>query len=126
MANTVGMNGELVIEPHVRERLRVAPGSVAIQEIVEDHLEVRFLPAGHAVPSSGEGGASSPDYAMPSSAPPVQLHNRSLAGMLRPHARRVATSEEDWQAIKYQAWSDAVQEEADKWLKESVDPPAKP
>jgi AbrB family looped-hinge helix DNA binding protein len=56
MAHVVGPKGQVVIEKEIRDRLGIGPGWKAIQRIVDDHVELRFIP------------------------PP---HNRSLAGCLR-------------------------------------------
>jgi hypothetical protein len=79
MATAVGTEYQLVIEPQVRARLGVQPGWVAVQTVVGDHLEVRFLR-----PEQG----------------------RSLAGSLHAYARAPV---EDWQAAKQAAWDAEVE-----------------
>ena len=44
MATTVGPDGQMVIEPHIREELGIEPGWIAVQRLVNGHLEVRFQP----------------------------------------------------------------------------------
>jgi bifunctional DNA-binding transcriptional regulator/antitoxin component of YhaV-PrlF toxin-antitoxin module len=67
MATKVGPKGQVVIEQHIRDRLRIEPGMFAVQHVVDDHVEMYFVP--------GE-------------------HSRSLAGAARPHVRRWPTEAE--------------------------------
>ncbi|MDQ3378342.1 MAG: AbrB/MazE/SpoVT family DNA-binding domain-containing protein [Actinomycetota bacterium] len=43
----VGTKYQVVIEREARQRLGVRPGWVAVQAVVGDHLELRFLPPEH-------------------------------------------------------------------------------
>lgn len=43
----VGSKYQIVIEREARRRLGVEPGWVAVQAVVGDHLEMRFLPPEH-------------------------------------------------------------------------------
>lgn len=72
---------QLVIEQTAREKLGIRPGWVAVQTVVGDHLEVRFLP---------------PE------------HDRSLAGSLHAYARGPV---EDYAAEKAAGWSDEIDAE---------------
>ncbi len=84
MPNKVGAKGQIVIEKEIRDQLGVEPGSVAIQRIVDGHVEIHFLP------------------------PP---HNRSLYGSLRPYIRDdilAKTAHMDWQEIREEAWRAAA------------------
>jgi AbrB family looped-hinge helix DNA binding protein len=47
MPTTVGPKGQVVIEKAIRDRLGVKPGAVAIQTLVGDRVEIRFLPPEH-------------------------------------------------------------------------------
>jgi bifunctional DNA-binding transcriptional regulator/antitoxin component of YhaV-PrlF toxin-antitoxin module len=47
MANVIGPKGQLVIEKQIRDRLGVGPGWKAIQRIVDDHVELHFIPPTH-------------------------------------------------------------------------------
>src|SRR5437868_3281532 len=88
MANVVGPKGQVVIEKEIRDRLGVKPGWKAMQRIVDDHVELHFIP------------------------PP---HNRSLAGCLKPFIdpdRLNATDEEIDQAIEAAFAEEAREEEA--------------
>lgn len=44
MPTLVGQKGQMVIEKRIREKLGVKPKSLAIQSLVGDHIEVRFVP----------------------------------------------------------------------------------
>jgi hypothetical protein len=43
----IGTKYQMVIDRTARQRLGVQPGWVAVQTVVGDHLEVRFLPPEH-------------------------------------------------------------------------------
>lgn len=47
MATRVGSKGQVVIEQRIRQALGVQPGARAVQELVGDHVEIRFLPPPH-------------------------------------------------------------------------------
>lgn len=83
MATTVGPKGQVVIEKEIRERLGIQPGAMAIQRVVEDHVEIRFVP------------------------PP---HGRSLRGLLQPYLRRPIPPAE-WDAAREEAWAEVAQEQ---------------
>jgi AbrB family looped-hinge helix DNA binding protein len=67
MATKVGTKGQIVIDRRIREQFGIRPGMLAIQEIVDDHVEIRFV-----------AGA----------------HRRSLAGAARPHITRQPSPDE--------------------------------
>ncbi len=75
----VGTKYQVVIEREVRRRLGIQPGWVAVQAVVGDHLELRFLP---------------PE------------HDRSLAGSLREYAGTVAGDAEDAEQAAWEAHVD--------------------
>jgi len=50
---TVGTKYQVVIERDARRTLGIQPGWVAVQRVVGDHLEVRFLPPEHDRSSAG-------------------------------------------------------------------------
>jgi AbrB family looped-hinge helix DNA binding protein len=80
MSNKVGPKGQIVIEKAIRERLGVEQGYVAVQTVVDDHIEIRFYP--------GE-------------------HNRSLLGILARPGQPILTDEE-LSVAGEQAWMQAV------------------
>jgi bifunctional DNA-binding transcriptional regulator/antitoxin component of YhaV-PrlF toxin-antitoxin module len=47
MAYLVGPKGQIVVAKELRERLGVKPGWIALQRLVGDHIEVRFVPPEH-------------------------------------------------------------------------------
>src|SRR5579863_5670176 len=47
MTNIVGEKGQVVIEKPIREALGILPGSTAVQELRDDHVEIRFYPPEH-------------------------------------------------------------------------------
>ena len=47
MASQVNARGQITIDRAARRALAVQPGMVAVQMVVDDHLEVYFLPEPH-------------------------------------------------------------------------------
>ncbi len=82
MASKVGRKGQVVIEKEIRERLGVEPGSLAIQKVVGDHVEIYFVPP---------------------------VHRTSLLGVLAASTRRRVPVEE-WDRAREQAWAEAARE----------------
>lgn len=82
MANKVGSKGQLVIAKEIRDQLGIEPGAVAIQRVVDDHVEIHFLPA---------------------------EHQRSLKGSLASYVAR-SSREQDWAQIREDAWKAAAEE----------------
>ena len=44
MTSLVGRKGQVVIAKEIRDRLGIEPGWVAVQRMVEGHVEIHFLP----------------------------------------------------------------------------------
>ena len=78
---TVGTKYQVVIEREARRKLGIQPGWVAVQTVVGDHLELRFLP---------------PE------------HSRSLAGSLGSYAKGTVADPADEERV---AWESHVDEE---------------
>jgi len=83
MSNRVGTKGQVVIEKGIRDRLGVEPGWRAVQLLVDDHVELYFIP---------------PE------------HDRSVAGALSKYARANLRSEEALKEAAEAAWVEAVRE----------------
>jgi bifunctional DNA-binding transcriptional regulator/antitoxin component of YhaV-PrlF toxin-antitoxin module len=81
MSHVVGTKGQVVISKDIRQRLGVGPGWRTLQRLVDDHLEVYFVP---------------PE------------HTRSLKGSLRLHARRSVAAGEEWDRARETAWTEAA------------------
>ena len=78
MPYAVGQKGHIVISKEIRDRLGVEPGWWALQRLVDDHVEVYFVP---------------PE------------HTRSLKGSLASHLKaHIGESEEAWDKAREAAW----------------------
>jgi bifunctional DNA-binding transcriptional regulator/antitoxin component of YhaV-PrlF toxin-antitoxin module len=83
MAHVVGPKGQVVISKEIRDRLGVERGWIALQRLVNDHVEVHFLP---------------PE------------HRKSLKGILAKHARARVGPGKDWDKARETAWVRATEE----------------
>ena len=88
MAHVVGPKGQVVIEKEIRDRLGIEPGWLALQVLVDDHVEIRFVP---------------PE------------HNRSLAGILAGRSCVTLPDEEALRAARERAWQERVRERVAGW-----------
>ena len=88
MPTKVGTKGQMVISKEVRDRLGVRPGWFAVQRLVDDHMEVYFLP---------------PE------------HNRSLKGILAEYIIDLP-SDVGWTQLKEEAWKRAAEEREAMWV----------
>ncbi len=88
MRYTVGPKGQVVIAKEISDRLGVKPGWLALQRMVDNHVEVYFLP---------------PE------------HNRSLKGSLAPYTNVQVDPGEDWDRAREEAWAAAAREEVAGW-----------
>ena len=77
MAYLVGRKGQVVINKEIRDRLGVEAGWQAIQRLVDDHVEVYFLPP---------------------------AHKRSLKGVLRGYLEVRIASGDQWDRARDAAW----------------------
>ena len=82
MGHRVGLNGQIVIEKPIRDALGVEPGWIALQQLVDDHVEIYFIPS---------------------------EHDESLVGVLAPYIT-VSVSEADYSGARERAWQEHVRE----------------
>ena len=83
MTNVVGKKGQVVISKKIRDELGVEPGWMAVQGVVDGHLEIHFFP---------------PE------------HNRSLLGCLKELIPPGAGEGLSWEEMRETAWTEAVKE----------------
>ena len=50
MAHVVGPKGQVVIEKEIRDQLGTKPGWLALQLLVDGHVEIHFVPPEHTSP----------------------------------------------------------------------------
>ena len=86
MPSVIGKRGQIVIGKPNRDALGLKPGYIAVQHLVDDHVEIFFYP---------------PE------------HEKSLSGILAHHAKRSAPVE-DWPKVREEAWSNMVRSEWEK------------
>lgn len=79
MSYVVGAKGQVVIDKRIRESLGVGPGWRALQVLVDDRVEIRFVP---------------PE------------HSRSLGGSLAEHLRRRAPDAAALERARSGAWKE--------------------
>ncbi len=89
MTYKVGRKGEVFIREELLKELGIGPGWIALQRVVDDRLEIHFLP---------------PE------------HNRSLKGSLAKHVKGEGIpADADWGKIREEAWDQMVKEDHFKW-----------
>lgn len=91
MLHKVGPKGQVVIAKEIRDRLGIRPGWIALQRLVDNHVEVYFLP---------------PE------------HRRSLKGSLAEHLK-VHIPPEEWQEAREMAWRKAAEDRVKSWERDS-------
>jgi bifunctional DNA-binding transcriptional regulator/antitoxin component of YhaV-PrlF toxin-antitoxin module len=84
MTYLVGTKGQIVIAKEIRDRLGVKPGWVALQRLIDDRVEIIFLP---------------PE------------HDRSLKGSLSKYLKARIAEGEAWQDARNNAWESSVIED---------------
>ena len=83
MTYFVGAKGQVVIAKEIRERLGVKPGWVALQRLVDDRVEIYFLP---------------PE------------HHETLKGSLASYIKASTPPGEAWDKARQAAWEEAARE----------------
>ncbi len=53
MPHVVGTKGQIVIAKEIRDKLGIHAGWRTIQSVVDDHVEIRFMPPEHDRPLAG-------------------------------------------------------------------------
>ena len=81
MADVVGPKGQVVIAKEIRDCLGIEPGWIALQRLVDDHVELYLLP---------------PE------------HRRSLKGSLAMYIQAHLGPGEEWGKTREAAWADAA------------------
>ncbi|MSQ14773.1 MAG: AbrB family transcriptional regulator [Dehalococcoidia bacterium] len=81
MSYIVGPKGQVVIAKEFRDKLAVKSGWTALQRLVEDHVEIYFLP------------------------PP---HRKSLKGSLSKYTNISISPGEEWEKAREVAWNKAA------------------
>jgi AbrB family looped-hinge helix DNA binding protein len=76
----VGERGRITIDKKIRDQLCIRPNDIAVQEAVDGHLVVYFIPA---------------------------PHRRSLYGILKPRPKKPI---KDWRRAKEGAWDARAKE----------------
>ena len=71
----------MVIAKDIRDSLGIAPGWISLQRLVDDHVEIHFLP---------------PD------------HRESLKGSLAPFVKAHVPPGDAWHAARERGWNDAA------------------
>ena len=85
MTYLVGTKGQVVIAKEIRERLGVKPGWVALQRLIEDRVEIIFLP---------------PE------------HDESLKGSLASYLKARVRDGDAWQLARDFAWEKTIREKS--------------
>ncbi len=83
MTYVVGPKGQVVISKVIRDELGVQPGWLALQKLVDGHVELYFLP---------------PE------------HDQSLAGSLAKYTNVTVGPGEEWTRAREHAWAEAASE----------------
>jgi AbrB family looped-hinge helix DNA binding protein len=92
MSYTVGSKGQVVISKAIRDELGVQPGWLALQRLVDGHVELYFLP---------------PE------------HDESLAGSLAKYTDVKVGPGEEWARARDHAWAEAAREK-ERFLSEDT------
>jgi len=85
MAYVVGTKGQIVIDKEIRDLLCVEPGWLALQRLVDDHVEMYFIP---------------PE------------HKKSLKGSLAEHIKVRAAPGQEWDKAQDTAWKEEAARKA--------------
>lgn len=92
MRHIVGAKGQVVIEKEIRDRLGIEPGWTTVQHIVDDHVEIYFVPP---------------------------RHSRSLASILAPYALVRIPDEEAMHAAIERAHEEEASDKVERMRRQS-------
>ncbi len=81
MALVVGSKGQIVISKEIRDRIGIKPGWIALERLIDDHIEVYFVP---------------PE------------HRESLKGSLSPHIKKHIKLGKEWNEVRNKVWTEAA------------------
>ncbi|NQW22597.1 MAG: AbrB/MazE/SpoVT family DNA-binding domain-containing protein [SAR202 cluster bacterium] len=85
MPNLVGTKGQVVISKEIRDQLGIGPGWMALQRLVDDHVEIYFV---------------SPE------------HDDSLMGSLASHIHIAVEPGSEWDKARETAWAQGATDQA--------------
>jgi AbrB family looped-hinge helix DNA binding protein len=83
MTYTVGPKGQVVISKEIRDKLGIQPGWLALQRLVDGHVELYFVP---------------PE------------HDGSLAGSLAKYTNVTVGPGEEWTRAREHAWAEGARD----------------
>ena len=83
MTYKVGRKGEVVIRKELRDQLGIEPGWIALQRLVDNRVEIQFIP---------------PE------------HNESLKGSLAGYVKKSIASGKEWDEAREVAWKQRAEE----------------
>jgi AbrB family looped-hinge helix DNA binding protein len=78
LSGKVGSKGQIVIEKSIRDRLGIDAGTQAVQRLVDDHVEIYFVPS---------------------------AREQSLKGVLKPHIGNSYKTEEELRNAMETMWA---------------------
>ena len=83
MTYKVGGKGEVVIKKELRDKLGIEPGWIALQRLVDNRIEIQFIP---------------PE------------HNESLKGNLANYVKKSIAPGKEWDEAREAAWKQRAEE----------------
>lgn len=84
MSLKVGSKGQIIISKEIRDKMGIKPGWIALERLINDHVEVYFIP---------------PE------------HEKSLKGSLLPHIKIHISQGKEWDNARNYSWNEAVKKD---------------